>query len=211
MLQPRHRLGVEMIRRLVEEEHVRLLEQHATQRDATLLATRQPAHVGVGRRQPQRVHRHLDLVVEVPEVVRVDVLLELPLLLEQRRHLVVRHRLGELHRDFVEAVERAALVLERLLDVAAHVLRLVELWLLREETDLRPLVRPRLALKVLVDACHDAQQRRLARAVGAEDADLRAGIEREPDVLEDDTRGRNDLLQALHYIDELRRHRARYG
>jgi hypothetical protein len=89
--------------------------------------------------------------------VRVDVLLELPLLLEQRRHLVIRHRIGELHRDFVEAVERATLVLERELDVAADVLRFIKLRLLRQVADLRSLVRPRLALKVLVDAGHDAQ------------------------------------------------------
>ena len=35
----------------------------------------------------------------------------------------------------------------------------------------------------LVDARHDAEQRRLTGAVGAEDADLRARIEREPDAL----------------------------
>ena len=32
---------------------------------------------------------------------------------------------------------------------------------------------------------HDAQQARLARAVRAQDADLGAGVERQPDALED--------------------------
>jgi hypothetical protein len=81
-------------------------------------------------------------------------------------------------------------------DVAAHVLGRVELRLLLQVADARPLVRPRLALELLVDAGHDAQQRALARAVGAEHADLRARVEREPDVVEDDPAGRDHLAQG---------------
>ena len=77
----------------------------------------------------------------------------------------------------LNSLEQRALRLHRELDVAAHVLRRIELRLLRQVADARALRRPRFALKVLVDAGHDAQQRRLARAVGAEDADLGAGIE----------------------------------
>src|SRR4029079_5800712 len=91
----------------------------------------------------------------------------------------------------------------RQLDVAAHVLGLVELRLLRQIPDLGPLRRPRLALKILLNAGHDAQQARLPRAVGAEDADLRAGIEREPDVVENHSARRNNFPQGLHYVDEL--------
>ena len=39
-LEPGDALGVEMVRRLVEEEHVRLLEQHAAEGDASLLSSR---------------------------------------------------------------------------------------------------------------------------------------------------------------------------
>ena len=46
----------------------------------------------------------------------------------------------------------------------------------------RALGRPRFALIVLVDAGHDAQQRGFSRAVRAEDADLRAVVERQPDA-----------------------------
>ena len=119
---------------------------------------------------------------------------------------VVAHRLGELHRDFVEAVELGALLLHGLVDVALHVLRGVEHGLLRQEADARPLVRPGLALKFGVDPGHDAEQRRLAGAVRTEHADFRAGIERQPDVVKDDARRRNHLAQGLHYIDELRGH-----
>jgi hypothetical protein len=60
-----------------------------------------------------------------------------------------------------------------------------------------------LALEVLVDARHDAEHRRLARAVQAEQADLGARVERERDVLEDLALGRNDLAHANHRVDEL--------
>jgi hypothetical protein len=89
--------------------------------------------------------------------VRVDVLLKPPLLLEQLVHRVVVHRLGELHRDLVEALEGLPLILERYLDIAANVLRWIELRLLREVADLRALGGPRFALNVVVDPRHDPE------------------------------------------------------
>jgi hypothetical protein len=62
---------------------------------------------------------------------------------------------------------------------------------------------PRLALELGVDAGHDAQQRRLARAVQAQHADLGAGKNDEPDVLEDHSLRRHDLGDALHGVDVL--------
>ena len=56
---------------------------------------------------------------------------------------------------------------------------------------------------VLVDAGHDAQQRRLAGAVEAEHADLGAREEGQRDVLEDLALGRNDLAHAVHRVDVL--------
>ena len=57
---------------------------------------------------------------------------------------------------------------------------------------------------VLVEARHDLEQRGLAGAVGADDANLRAVVERQVDVLEDDGVGRIDLPEPLHRVDELR-------
>jgi hypothetical protein len=58
--------------------------------------------------------------------------------------------------------------------------------------------RRRFADDVLVDAGHDAQHRRFARAVEAEQADLGAGEEGERDVLDDLALGRDDLAHAVH-------------
>ena len=61
----------------------------------------------------------------------------------------------------------------------------VEPRLLRHEADGEAGRQPGGAEEVLVAAGHDAQQRALAGAVAADDADLGPGVEGEPDVLED--------------------------
>ena len=107
-LEPRHRFGVEMVGRLVEQQQVRRLQQQAAQRDAAPLAAGQRRDVGVGRRQPQRVHRQLEPRVEVPGVGRFDPVLDLALLLEDLVHLLGRQLLAELRVDLVVAVQQRA-------------------------------------------------------------------------------------------------------
>ena len=108
---------------------------------------------------------------------------------------------AELHRDRVEAVEHLAGGAHAVLDVAAHVLRRVELGLLREVADGRPVGELRVADEARVEPRHDPQQGRLARAVGPEHADLRAVQEGEGDVLEHDAVGRVLLAQLVHRVD----------
>ncbi len=79
-----------MVGGLVEQQHVRLLEQDSAERHPAALAAREPRDVRVTRRQAQRVHRHVDLVIELPETERVDALLQVPLLLEEPVHLARR-------------------------------------------------------------------------------------------------------------------------
>jgi hypothetical protein len=62
---------------------------------------------------------------------------------------------------------------------------------------------PAFAGKILVDAGHDAQQRRLAGAVDAQHPDLRIGVEGQMDVVQDLLRWRKGLGQTLHVVDEL--------
>ena len=109
-LEPPDALGVEVVGGLVEQQHVGLLEQQPAERHAAALAAGELGHVGVAGRQPQRVHRDVDLVVQLPEAERVDPLLQVALLLQQPVHLVVVHRLGEPGADLVELVEHRALL-----------------------------------------------------------------------------------------------------
>src|SRR5439155_18319921 len=108
--------------------------------------------------------------------------------------------------ELVEAVEQRTVLGDALLDVALHVLALVQRWLLSEHAHRRARRKRGVAAEVLVEPRHDAQERRLARAVVSEDADLRAWIEGERDVLEDRPVGRVHLREAVHREDVLRGH-----
>ena len=132
VLEPGDRLGVEMVGRLVEQQQVRRLQQQPAQRDATALAARELRDVRVRRRQPQRVHRVLELRVEIPGAGGLDRVLHLGLLLEDLVHLLGRQLLAELRVDLVEARQQRAHWRDALLDVAEHGLRRVERRLLRQ-------------------------------------------------------------------------------
>ena len=194
-LQPIHRLGIEMVGRLVEQQQFRLVEQQAAQRDAAALAARELGHVGVVGRAAQRVHRQIDLGIELPQVLGIDLVLELG-------HLLGGF-VGVVGGDLVVAVEQRLLGRHALHDVLAHRELRIELRLLFEVADARAFGDPAFADELLVDARHDAEQRRLARAVDAEHADLGVRIERQVDVFEHLAVARVGLGQTLHVIDEL--------
>ena len=174
--QPVHALGIEMVGRLVEQQQVGLVEQQPAERDAASLAAGQLGHVGVVGRAAQRVHGEIDLAVEVPQVLGVDLVLQLG-------HLV-GGLVGVVRGDLVVAVEQRLLRRDALHDVLAHGLLRVELRLLLEVADAGALGDPAFAAELSVDAGHDAQQRRLARAVDAEHADLGVRVEGQMDVVQ---------------------------
>ena len=196
--EPRDALGIEMVGRLVEQQQVRLVEQQFAQRDAAALAAGQLGHIGIVRRAAQRIHREVDLGVEIPEVLGVDLVLQL-------RHLV-GGLVGIVRGDLVVAVDQRLLGGDALHHVLAHGLCLVELRLLLQVADARALRDPALADEILVDAGHDAQQGGLARAVDAEHADLGVRVEGQVDVIQDLPVRRIGLGETLHVIDELTGH-----
>src|SRR3954447_12760316 len=132
-LEPEHRLGVEVVRRLVQEQQVRRREEQPAERDPAPLAARERLDVAVAFRHAERVHCVVELVVELPEVGAIDRVLHLRLLGEQRVEVGVGLR--ERGADLVEAVEQVAQRGDAVLDVAAHVLGRIELRLLLEQTD----------------------------------------------------------------------------
>ena len=132
--------------------------------------------IGVIGRATQRVHRLVDLAVEIPQAGGLDLVL-------QFGHLV-GGLVGIIHRQLVVAIEDRLLLGDAQHDVLAHRLGGVELRLLFEVADPGALGDPGLAVIFLVDAGHDPQQRRFAGAVDAEHADLGVGIERQMDVIE---------------------------
>src|SRR6478735_7999581 len=147
----------------------------------------------------QRVHRLIDLAVEIPQTRGLDLVL-------QFGHLV-GGLVGIIDRQFIVAIEDRLLFGDAQHDVLAHGLGGVELRFLLEVADPRALGDPRLAVIFLVEAGHDPQQRRFTGAVDAEHADLGVGIKRQMDVIEYLAVAGIGLGQTLHEIDELTGHR----
>ena len=174
VLQPRHRFGVEVVGRLVEQQQVRLAEQQATERHPPAFAPGQRRHVGIRWGTAQSVHRDLERRVEVPRIGGVDLLLQAGEL--------IGVLLGVVHRQLVEPIEQRPDLGHPLLHVAANVFGGVELRLLLEHSDGRAGRELGLAVELRVDPRHDAQQRRLPGAVVAEHADLGTRHERQRDV-----------------------------
>lgn len=181
LLQPVHRLGVEVVGGLVEEEQVGRLDEELAERDAALLTTGEVGDGPVAGRAAERVHGLLELGVEVPRVGVIEILLKLAHLFHERVGVVGRHELG----DLVEALELAHDLGGAVLDVLKNRLRLVELRLLHEDADAVTGREERVTVGRLLKTGHDLQHRGLTGAVGAHDTDLRARKEAQGDVIED--------------------------
>ncbi len=203
LFEPCHALGVEMVGRFVEQKQIRLFQQQTAQRDATALTSGELVDGAVSRRAAQRVERDFQLAVEFPTIASIDLLLKIGLLGEERGHLVLVHRLGELGGDLVEAVDRLLQVTKALCGVFTDRQVRVELRLLFEIADLHAFSGPGLATIFLVDPGHDLEQGRFTGAVDTKNTDLGAGHEGQGNALEDFTTARIGLGQVLHHIDIL--------
>src|SRR5437773_858891 len=163
-LQPCDRVRVEMVRGLVEQQQIGVRQQQTAKRDATALAARERFGVLLARRQTERIHRVVDLAVEIPETLRLDLVLRLLEVRVQLVHFVIRKRLAELRRQLFVPLQDRPPVRDAFLDVAPHVLGGVELGLLGEQAGAVALRDARVADVLLVDTRHDAEKRRFAGA-----------------------------------------------
>src|ERR1700677_4204848 len=122
-LEPGDRFRVEVVRRLIEEQHVRSREQQPAQRDAALLAAREGVDLRFPRRQPQRIRRDLELALQLPAAFRFDGILQLRLALEESVHLLIFQGLREAVADAVEFLEQLEGLSDTLPDSGAHITR----------------------------------------------------------------------------------------
>ena len=106
LLQPVDTLCIEVVGRLIEKQYVGLLQKETAQRYTTTLTTREYIHGLVAIGTTQRIHRALQDAVELPTVHLVNLLVELALALNKTCHLVVVHRLAELHVDILVLLEK---------------------------------------------------------------------------------------------------------
>jgi hypothetical protein len=171
-----------MVGGLVEEQEVRLLEQQLAQRDATALAPGEVVDHLVRRGAPQGIHGLREARVEIPGVGMVEIGLQLTHLGEQG--VVVGVGVGERLADGVETVHLPLDRGDRLLDVLEHRLALGQGRLLQQDADGRLGILDGVAVVGVLQPRHDLEQRRLASAVGPDDADLGTVQERQGDVVE---------------------------
>ena len=200
-LQPGHGLGVQVVGRLVEQQHVRLLQEQAAERDPAPLAARERRDLRVAGRAAQGVHGDLDRALQVPGIGGLDPLLQLGLLGHEGVEVGVL--LGEAGVDRLEAVEQVLGLGHALVDIAGHVALGVKLGLLRQVADAHALGGPGLAVDLAVQPGHDPHEGRLAGPVQAQDADLGAGQEAQVDVLEHLLAAGKGLGDPAHVIDVL--------
>ena len=200
--EPGNRFGVEVVRRFVEEQQIRFFEEQAAKGHAALFTAGEVRHRPVARRAAQSVHGDFDIAVEAPQVLSVDDVLKLCLFVEELVHLVVFHGFGELHGDFVEAVEHGLLLGHSLHHVFLDGQVRVELRFLRQVARGAARFDPGFTLEFLVDARHDAQQRRLTGTVLADDANLCAIVETEGNILQHLLVGRVRLGHLVHVENE---------
>ena len=184
LLEPVNRLGVEVVRRLVEQQHVGLLQQQTAQRHAAPLTARKHLDRLVGVGAAQGVHRTLEHAVQLPAVHVVNLLVELALALDEARHRVVVHRLAELHVNILVLLEQGYRGGAPLFDHLADGLRIVELGLLLQIAHRIAGRKDHLALEVLVDAGNNLHEGRLSGAVQTDDADFGSVEEGEVDVVQ---------------------------
>ena len=184
-LEPVDTLRIEVIRGLVEQQEIGLLQQEPAEGNAPPLPAGEVGDGPVARRQVHRVHRDLHLPVEIPRVFRLDLVLHGRLLGEQLLHLRFVERLAEPGVDLLEAGQDRLRAGDRLHDVLEHGLVGIQFRLLREIPRGIAVGQPRLTFELTIEPRHDLHERALARPVAAEQPDLGPGIEGEIDVLEE--------------------------
>ena len=169
LLDPFNALGIEVVGRLVEQQHVGPGQQEAAKGNPSFLASRQGSDRSLPGRQAQGIGRDLELMLGIRTAGRKHRLV-LCLLLRQLVEIGVG--LGISCVDLFELAlglhHFAHALLDRLTDCQTG----IELRLLRQVTDTNVGHRNRLAIVFGVFPCHDAEQTGLARSIQSQHTDL---------------------------------------
>ena len=187
LLQPVDRLSVEVVGRLVEQQHIGLLQEQTAESHTAALTTREMLHRLVGWRTAQGIHGTFEFRVHVPCVGGVDDVLQLSLTGHQAVHLVgilVVFGQSELLVDLVVFAQGVVDMLHALHDVLLHRLRVVERRVLRQVAHAVARAPHHLSLILLVQSSDNLHERRLTGTVQTDDAYLRPIEKAEIDVLE---------------------------
>ena len=185
LLEPINTVGIEMIRRLVEQENRRLLQQQPRERHAAPFTAGKMIDDGVAGRTTQRIHRHVHLRRDIPSAERVDLFLQLRLFVGDGILRRIVGRFGELVPTRIVGRREIREMLHALFDAGPHRGPGGEGRLLLQKAHRITRFKMHATVDLGIDPREDAHERGLAGAVQAEDSDLRAVVKREGDVAED--------------------------
>ena len=177
---------IQVIGRLVEQNHAGVLEQESPQRNACLLPTREipnpDVELGIG--EPQTVQDHLDFVLIAVAARCFDRLLDALLLLEQ---LLERIALGIGHamKDLFELLMELFNDLESPSGCFFECVVRIEVRVLMQVPNSDALARAHASRVGAHQAAEHLEQRALARPVATNDPDLLAGLHRQRHAAQD--------------------------
>ena len=183
--QPLDAFCVQVVGRLVKEKDVRLPQKQAAKRHPPPFSSGQSRDQGLLRRTVQSVHRPFQLRIQFPSAHVVDHLREFTLALDEGVHLIVAHRLHELHRDLIVFIQDIHDLLDSFLHNFKHGLGRIHLRFLLEVSHRIPRSPNDFTLVRFLDSGDDLQEGGFSRTVQTDDTDLGAIEERKVDVLQD--------------------------
>ena len=173
ILQPLDRGDVEVVRGFGEQQYIRRAHQRLREQHAALHAAGQRGEVGVGGKFQAFEHlRHA--AIHVPTVLRFDLCL----------HGAECGQIAVFGNQMVIAREQGTEIAEALRDDVEHAAARVLRHFLRELRDAHAALHAHLAIVGFDLTGEQAQQRRLAFAVAADDADAFVGLDRQIDLFE---------------------------
>ena len=152
-LQPGDGFGVQVVGRLVQEQHIGVGEQQAAEGDATFFPARERGYLLFPRRQAQRVGGDFHAALVVVPAAGSEFVFQLGLFGGKR--VEIRFRVGVGGVNGIEFRLHVFHVAHRFFDDFAHGFFGVKLRFLRQVADADAGLRPRFALDVGIDACHD--------------------------------------------------------
>ena len=135
LFQPIDGFRVKVVRRLVQEQHVRLLQQQTAQGHPTSLSSAEFRNLLVVRRTAQGVHGDAQLGVELPSIQRIDLVLNRRLAVHELLHFVGVVQdlfVHERHVDLLVFLQDVHNLLGALFDHLAHRFGLVQFRFLRQ-------------------------------------------------------------------------------
>ncbi len=200
VLEPQDGLGVQVVGGLVEQQQVGGLEQQLAQGHAAALTAGEHVHRHVGIGQLKGVHGLAELGVDIPAVGGVNLVLQTAHLGHEGVHVAIG--VAHLDRNLVEALDLGDHIGKSESDVLDDGLVLIQRRLLLQDAHRVTRGEAGIAVGDLLETGHDLEQRGLAHTVGAHDADLGTGIERQGHVVEDDLVAMR-LARLVHLINEL--------